>query len=406
MPARKSTGFGAFVALFLALIAIPFLAPQPTAQEADAYDRSATGGAQTVEEIMARQRGETVTESPREIGSAAESAAMIGAQMGTRGLASDSDLWEALKTGQGANFTASSGGEVGKVLMQGGGMWWNDIRQGPLRQYGGYLLLGMIGLLAIFYLLRGKIRVDHGLSGVRILRFDAVERFSHWLMAGSFVLLGITGLITLFGRLLIPFIGHEAFSPLAIASKWVHNNVSWAFMIGLILCFIFWVLHNIPNRHDLKWILQGGGIFVKGVHPPARKFNAGQKIVFWSVMILGASISVSGLSLLFPFEMPLFAATFEKMNALGIPSLLGMAQYPTVLSPQEEMQFAQLWHAIVSFVLMAIIIAHIYIGSVGMEGALDAMTSGEVDEAWAREHHGLWVEEMEAKSIQAATPAE
>ena len=166
-------------------------------------------------------------------------------------------------------------------------------------------------------------------------------------------------------------------------------------MVALVLIFVFWVVHNLPHRTDINWLLKGGGIFGKG-HPPARKFNAGQKLIFWSVILLGGSISLSGLSLLFPFEMNLFAATFEKLNAIGAPGWFGMADLPAALSPQEEMQYAQLWHAIVSLVLIAIILAHIYIGSVGMEGAFDAMGSGEVEEQWAREHHSLWVEEVQS----------
>ncbi|MCY4179439.1 MAG: cytochrome b/b6 domain-containing protein, partial [Litoreibacter sp.] len=170
----------------------------------------------------------------------------------------------------------------------------------------------------------------------------------------------------------------------------------------------FWVIHNLPSRTDLKWFAQFGGIIGKK-HPPAKKFNGGQKIIFWSVILLGGSISVSGLSLLFPFELPLFAKTFTALNGFGVNEWLGMAPFPTELSPQEEMQFASAWHAIVSFVLMAIIIAHIYIGSVGMEGAYDAMGSGQVDEAWAHQHHSLWLEEVKAKEKEApggATPAE
>jgi formate dehydrogenase subunit gamma len=257
--------------------------------------------------------------------------------------------------------------------------------------------------LALFYVARGKIRIDGEKTGQTVTRFKAVERFGHWLMAGSFVLLGVTGIITLFGRMaIIPLIGHEAFSPLALASKWVHNNVSWAFMIGLVMVFVMWVLENIPNRHDLTWIAKGGGIFKAGVHPPAKKFNAGQKLIFWSVIVLGASISVSGLSLLFPFEMPLFAASFAHLNDLGIPNMIGMSDLPVQLTPHQEMQLAQLWHTIVAFVLIAIILAHIYIGSVGMEGAFDAMGSGEVEEQWAREHHALWLDEIDAKKKQPA----
>ncbi|MGC1488834.1 MAG: formate dehydrogenase subunit gamma, partial [Albidovulum sp.] len=206
-----------------------------------------------------------------------------------------------------------------------------------------------------------------------------------------------------------PWLGKDAFSTLAIAGKWTHDNVAWAFMLGLVMVTVFWIAHNIPNRHDLKWLAVGGGLFSKGVHPPARKFNAGQKIIFWAVLVLGVSISLSGLSLLFPFEMPMFAATFAKLNAIGLPQLFGLGELPSVLGPHQEMQLAQLWHGIVAFVFMAIIIAHIYLGSVGMEGALDAMTTGEVDVQWAKEHHGLWYDEVVQKDASpeaAHKPAE
>ena len=398
--------------LALLMLAAPVAAqdvrPPDNAVNVDTGDaaRAATGGAQTREDIMARQRGEVVPTRQRD--GAADAAAAMAAQLGVRGAASDSELWEALRFGD-ANVTTQAAGPAADVIMQDRGMWWYDFRAGPLRTWGGYLLLGMIGLLAIFYLIRGRIRIAHGKAGATIERFNAIERFAHWLLAGSFILLGITGLITLFGRVaLIPYIGKEAFSPIAIASKWIHNNVSWAFMLALIMVFVFWVIHNLPHKSDIKWVLQGGGILTKA-HPPAKKFNAGQKVIFWSVIILGASISASGLSLLFPFELPMFAKTFAILNDLGVPGWFDREPFPTVLLPHEEMQYAQLWHAIVSFVLMAIIIAHIYIGTLGMEGAYDAMGSGQVDINWAKEHHSLWVDEVQAKKGQApsgATPAE
>jgi len=376
-----------------------------TQEAAAPADRSATGGAQTLEDIMARQQGLKVDNDFRSglTGDPAAAAAPFD-QLGTRGGASDPDLWRALRFDE-ANITTQVKGPAASVLVQDGGMRWLTFRQGPLLTYGSYLLAGTIGLLAIFFLLRGRIRIDGEKTGRTITRFKAFERFSHWLLAGSFILLGLTGLITLAGRkILIPLFGPEAFSTLAIGSKWIHNNISWAFMLALVLVFVLWVVHNLPDRTDINWLLKGGGI-LGGGHPPAKKFNAGQKLIFWSVIILGASISASGLSLLFPFELPMFAVTFEKINALGLPQMLGYAELKTDLAPHEEMQFAQMWHAIVSFVLMAIIIAHIYIGSVGMEGAYDAMGKGEVEEQWAREHHSLWVEEVQAKQQRQGSSA-
>ncbi|MGR3652879.1 MAG: formate dehydrogenase subunit gamma [Roseovarius sp.] len=378
------------------LLALPAMGQEAPATSAP--DRSATGGAQTLEDILARQRGEQIDSSFRRNATGnPEDAAGMASQLGTLGGASDAEVWRALRYGL-QDVKVSSGGPEARVLIQDSGMWWLQFRNGPLATYGAWLLGGTLALLALFYLIRGRIRIDGKKTGHTVTRFQAVERFGHWLMAGSFVVLAITGLLVLFGRMaIIPLLGHEAFSTLATGSKWVHNNISWAFMLGLVMVFVMWVLHNIPNRTDLKWLAVGGGIFSKGVHPPAKKFNAGQKLIFWAVIVFGASISASGLSLLFPFELPMFAKTFAVLNDTGLPQAVGYGALPETLAPHEEMQFATLWHTIMAFALTAIILAHIYIGSVGMEGAFDAMGSGEVEEQWAREHHGLWLEELQEK---------
>jgi formate dehydrogenase subunit gamma len=395
------------LALLFAL-ALPSVAQQ--VELATTPDRSATGGAQTLDDIMARQRGETVdNEFRRSETGDPDSAASTMDQLGTLGGASDPELWRALRFGT-ADVTVSTMDERGKVLVQDGGMWWLNFRQGPLNKYGLWLLAGTIIALAVFYLLRGKVRVDAGMRGRTIERFKFAERLAHWTLAGSFILLGITGILVLIGRkILAPTFGLEANATLLMLSKFIHNNVSWAFMVALIAVFFMWVWHNIPNRTDLVWIAQAGGI-VGSKHPPAKKFNFGQKIIFWSVIVLGGSLSVSGLSLLFPYEIPMFAKTFGLLNDWGLTALIGLDPLPTQMSPHEEMQYSQLWHAIVSFVMMAIILAHIYIGSVGMEGAYDAMGSGDVDEAWAEQHHSIWLEEVKAKQDapknSASTPAE
>jgi formate dehydrogenase subunit gamma len=383
--------------MLVATLALAFMPLTASAQT----DRSATGGATTLQHIMERQKGLNVDESYRSdnLGDPAKGAP-ITEQLGAQGGLSQAEDWRALRYGK-ADVTVQARGPAADVLIQDSGMTWLKFRHGPLPTFGGWALIGMLVLLAVFYAIRGKIRIDGEMSGRKILRFASVERFAHWLLGGAFILLAITGLFQLFGRLfIIPLIGHEAFSPMAVAGKWVHNNVAWAFMIGLMMVIVMWTAHNIPNKHDLKWLAVAGGLFSKGVHPPAKKFNAGQKIIFWAVVVLGISISVSGLSLLFPFQMPMFAATFEHLNAWGIPQAVGFGDLPTQLAPQTEMQLAQTWHAVVAFVFIAIILAHIYLGSVGMQGAFDAMGTGEVDEQWAKEHHGLWLAEVKAKQTK------
>ncbi|WP_424830829.1 formate dehydrogenase subunit gamma [Ruegeria sp.] len=383
------------------------VAAQSTDDSTAAPERAETGGATTLEDILARQRGEQVDNSYRSENTGQGNVEGLLGQLGTRGVTSDSDVYRALRYGT-ADVTVSSKGPAAGVLIQDGGMWWLTFRTGPLREYGTYILGGMVAIILLFFLIRGRIRIDGEKTGRTVLRFTSFERFGHWLFAGSFLILGLTGLLTLYGRdFLIPIFGKEGFATIAQGCKWLHNNLAWAFMLGLIIVTLNWIAHNIPNRTDLKWLAAGGGLFTKGSHPPAKKFNAGQKVIFWACILLGVSISLSGLSLLFPFEMPLFAKTFSVANATGIPQALGLT-LPVQMSPQEEMQYAQVWHVMIAYVFIAIIIAHIYLGSIGMEGAFDAMGTGEVEEQWAREHHSLWLEEVQEEEARkaAASPAE
>lgn len=305
-------------------------------------------------------------------------------------------FWSQIR--KGATGTVSIPDKNAAVLIQSeGDTAYRAFRNGPLKLYSVYGLLGILFLLSLYFVLRGRIKIDHGKSGVTIERFNGLERFAHWLMAGSFLILAVSGLNMMFGRYaLMPVIGKEAFAFITMWGKYLHNYLSFAFMLGVTLAFILWVVHNFPNRHDLVWLLKGGGLFTRGSHPPAKKFNAGQKILFWSVVVLTISVSLSGIALMFPFETAFMAKTFAALNAIGF-------DLPTSVTPIQEQQLNQIWHAIVGVLFIVIILGHIYIGSVGMEGAFDAMGSGEVDTNWAREHHSLWVEEVEQKA--KSTPA-
>jgi formate dehydrogenase subunit gamma len=308
---------------------------------------------------------------------------------------SASDMWRAIRRGE--EGTVPIPNELARQLIQSEGEAWRSLRGGDYRIYSGWAILGMIGLLALFFAVRGRVRIHAGPAGVRIRRFNGVERFAHWLTAVSFIVLALTGLNLIFGRpLLIPLLGKEAFGAISMWGKLAHNYLAFGFMLGLALMLVLWVVHNVPHPRDVVWLLKGGGL-LGGTHPPAKKFNAGQKVLFWIVMLGGLSISLSGLQLLFPFTFSFFDSTFATLNAWLGSSL------PTGLTPMAEQQLATLWHGATGVVLTAVILAHIYIGTVGMEGAFDAMGSGEVDLNWAREHHNLWVEELERKQ---AAPAE
>jgi formate dehydrogenase subunit gamma len=250
---------------------------------------------------------------------------------------------------------------------------------------GAIAILGMLVLLAGFFFAKGRMPLEQNEhSGRKILRFNAFERFTHWMTATCFIILAISGLNYIFGkRLLMPLIGPDPFATWSQWAKYAHNFLAWPFILGLFFMLVVWVRDNIPDRTDINWIKHGGGFLGSG-HPPARRFNAGQKGIFWSVILGGTALAISGIVMLFPFS-------FADING---------------------MQWAQYIHATVGMILIAIMIAHIYIGSLGMEGAYDAMGSGEVDLAWARVHHRLWVEEEQARTASGpqrgvrAAPAE
>lgn len=333
----------------------------------------------------------------------AASVAQTGGQVpgDSLGATSDAEFWRQIRQGVPGQVTIPDA-QAG-VLIQSEGDNWRAVRNGPLSTYSAWVLLGTVVLVAAFFAIRGRIRIHDGPAGVTIERFKAVERFAHWLMAGSFIILGLTGLNILYGRYVLkPVIGADAFGAITLFGKYAHNYLAFAFMAGLLLALVLWVAHNLPHKSDFVWLAKGGGI-LGSAHPPARKFNAGQKILFWLVMLGGLSISLSGIALMFPFQTAMFAKTFAALNMIGL-------DLPTNLTAMQEMQLNQVWHTAVAVFLIAVIIAHIYIGSLGMEGAFDAMGSGQVDLNWAREHHSLWVEELESQEpvggVRGHSPAE
>jgi formate dehydrogenase subunit gamma len=267
------------------------------------------------------------------------------------------------------------------VLEHPAGRDWRVFHQVTLKWIGGIAILGMLALLIIFYLWRGTIRIESGRSGRTIIRFNGFERFVHWLTATTFVVLGITGLNVTFGRsLLLPLMSPEAFSAWSEWAKYAHNYLSFAFTIGVVLMFLMWIGQNFPTKADITWFKMGGGMGKNGGHPPAYKFNGGQKLLYWLIVLGGAAMIISGYMLMFPFY-----------GGLTV----------------DNMQLAEIFHGIVGMLFIALIIAHIYLGTLGMEGAFEAMSQGTVDLNWAKEHHPLWVEEeMAPKGAARAQPAE
>jgi formate dehydrogenase subunit gamma len=266
------------------------------------------------------------------------------------------------------------------TIEQPAGRDWREFHQVTLRWIAAISIVGVFALLVIFYLTRGMVKLESGRSGRTIVRFNALERAVHWMTATCFIILALSGMNITFGKvLLLPIMSPEAFTAISQWGKYFHNYLSFPFTIGTIMIFLMWIGGNVPNKVDVEWLKRGGGI-VGSDHPPAERFNGGQKMIYWIVVLGGGAVAISGYILMFPF-------------------------YGTTVS---GVQLAQIVHGIVAALFIAAMLGHIYIGTIGMEGAFEAMGSGEVDVNWAREHHKLWLEEEMGKgSTRAKTqPAE
>jgi formate dehydrogenase subunit gamma len=255
-------------------------------------------------------------------------------------------------------------------LIQGAGREWRAFRNGPLTQYGGWLVVIALAVIALVFLVRGRIRLHGAPTGRLIERFNAVERASHWVMAISFVFLALTGIVILWGKyIILPWLGYTGFSWLTIVSKNIHNFVGPLFIFSLVVMFLIYVKDNLWEKRDFTWLAKLGGMFSrKGEEIPSGRFNGGEKAWFWGgLVLLGITVSVTGLIL----------------------------DFPNWNQGREVMQQANVIHAVAAILFIAGAFAHIYMG-LAVEGAYSAMRDGYVDETWAREHHALWYEEVKA----------
>jgi formate dehydrogenase subunit gamma len=306
-------------------------------------------------------------------------------------------FWNAVrKSGEQAGTSSLPGAEKG-VLIQSfvqypgskfasAGEAWRQVRNQWILPYGGALLLIVALALALYYWKRGPLGGHVADTGRVIERFTYFERAAHWVNAIAFCILAVSGLVMAFGKFfLLPVIGGTLFGWLSYALKNAHNFVGPVFAVSLIIVFVTFVRDNLPRAGDLKWLLGAGGMF-GGHEAPSHRFNAGEKVLFWGgVFTLGLVVIGSG----FVLDMIVPGMNYSRGN----------------------MQIAHMLHAVAGVLMMAMFAGHIYLGSVGMKGAYQAMRTGYVDEGWAQEHHALWADDIKAGKIPAqrtppATPPE
>ena len=253
---------------------------------------------------------------------------------------------------------------------------WRQVRNNWLIPYGGSLLLITALALGIFYFSKGSIKT-HGVdTGRKIERFTPFERAAHWANAIAFVVLAVSGMVIAYGKFFVqPIIGGTLFGWLTYVLKNLHNFAGPVFAVSLAVVFFTFLRDNWPQKGDINWLLKGGGMF-GGSEPASNRFNAGEKIVFWGgVLSLGVIVVSSGFVL-------------DKL-------------LPGLVYERATMQIAHMVHAVATVFMMAMFSAHIYLGTVGMQGAYKAMRTGYVDETWAKEHHEWWYDDVKAGKIPA-----
>jgi formate dehydrogenase subunit gamma len=277
-------------------------------------------------------------------------------------------VWREIRSGA-PQVTTVVGRET-NILIQPQGETWRALRV-PIVFWGGLLVaLAVLGL-ALFYLIRGPLDVvaDEKRDGRLIERFSPMDRYAHWLLAIAWVTMAITGLILSLGKsVLLPLIGYTLFSWLGALAKNLHNFVGPILIVAVPLLFIRFLRDNGIGIEDFKWFANIGGLF-KGHEYPSARFNAGEKIQFWAVLVVFSVVLVAtGLILLFP--------NFDQTRS--------------------TMQIANVVHMTTAYLAIAVSCVHVYLGTVGMVGAYRAMRYGYVDESWARHHHSQWYEEVKA----------
>jgi formate dehydrogenase subunit gamma len=252
-------------------------------------------------------------------------------------------------------------------LIQGAGREWRTLRNGPVTQIGGWLIVLVAAAIIVFYLIMGKIKLKGEPTGRLIERFNAVERTAHWTMAITFVFMALTGIIIFFGKyLVLPWLGYSAFSWLTIVSKNVHNFVGPLFIFSIVVGFLLFVKDNLFRAIDWTWIKHFGGMYSEHEIPSGR-FNGLEKLWFWGgVVLLGLAMTATGLIL----------------------------DFPNWNQTREAMQWSNMIHVIAAIGFICAAFGHIYIGTIGMEGAYAAMRDGYVDETWAKQHHSIWYDEV------------
>jgi formate dehydrogenase beta subunit/formate dehydrogenase gamma subunit len=240
--------------------------------------------------------------------------------------------------------------------------------KGPLKWAGGLAFAGSFVAAAVHYFTAGPRRTAHAPPKIEappareIVRYTLFERVLHWTVALSFLYLGLTGLGLFTPKLdwILAVLGGGQ-----VVRAW-HPIVGCVFAGAVLVQFVKWFKDLTIGPDDRVWLkrmrdyLAGRDERV----PPTGRFNAGQKLLFWTQVVLGLVLLASGI----PVWFPEFFSRELRLWSIGV-------------------------HSGSAILAILSLVVHIYMATIVTQGALRAMTEGKVSEEWARHHHGKWAEE-------------
>lgn len=275
------------------------------------------------------------------------------------------NFWRVVREGVPAYTSTPEQGHT--ILILNSGENWREIRNGILVRISPWIILAALAGMCLFYLTVGTEKLKKPRSGIRILRFTRFERYVHWFTAVFFIIMAVTGLTLLLGRyLLIPVFGHWLSSGFIQTAKTFHNFCGPLLLIGILAEILLWARFNVPKKYDLDWFKSMGGMIGHGEPPHIGRINAGEKGWFWLIFIFGSAVGVTGVLLDFPI--------WDQTRF--------------------TMQVSHVIHTAVAVLFVTVSLGHIYMGTLGVEGAFEAMWTGYVDAVWTEQNHDLWYKDV------------
>lgn len=201
-----------------------------------------------------------------------------------------------------------------------------------------------------------------------ILRTPFVGRLCHWLLVACFIPVALSGLSWFFPS--FSWLGGILGTPQL--ARVLHPFLGIAVFILLGFMFAQFARHNLPERTDRLWFQHLKSVLLN-IHSEQKlrigKYNAGQKILFWGIMLCIAALLLSGLII--------------------------WRRYFAEYFPIPVIRLALFLHALAGVGLILLIVGHIYL-AIWVRGSISGMLTGYVSRAWARKHHDRWYQELTA----------